>query len=246
MKKIISTGVLCLLLAGCSMMNRERVPDEVPDWTVAYAMPSFYPVRVTKAYGINTQEDWTSILHTHSQFMTVSNFNRIKGFLPDYNGYGLPLAFATMGGDSQIQPTNHLPDKVVLYWTSLFDAKFYITELDVTQKMKALMYKQQNHVEADGINRTCYQTTFDFGFLPNGQVKVWLEGCGKYTYVTELSPTSTPETDYNGNSSTAYKHDYEDELNIRAKKANATLRPIPWDKVNKIYTSKKYIVDQLH
>ncbi|KJG26854.1 hypothetical protein UA36_21335, partial [Photobacterium angustum] len=86
MKKIISTGVLCLLLAGCSMINRERVPDEVPNWTVAYAMPSFYPVRVIKAYGINTQEDWTSILHTHSQFMTVSDFNRIKGFLPDYNG----------------------------------------------------------------------------------------------------------------------------------------------------------------
>ncbi|PSV50204.1 DUF2931 family protein, partial [Photobacterium sp. GB-1] len=163
MKNIISTGVFCLLLTGCSMVNRERVPDEVPNWTVAYAMPSFYPVRVTKAYGINTQEDWTSILHTHSQFMTVSDFNRIKGFLPDYNGYGLPLATTTMGWYRQIQPTNHLPDKVVLYWTSLFDAKFYITELDVTQKMKALMYKQQNHVEADGINRTCYQTTFDFG-----------------------------------------------------------------------------------
>ncbi|PSV30005.1 hypothetical protein C9J44_21060 [Photobacterium sp. GB-27] len=245
MKKIISTGVLCLLLAGCSMINRERVPDEVPNWTVAYAMPSFYPVRVTKAYGINTQEDWTSILHTHSQFMTVSDFNRIKGFLPDYNGYGLPLYFTTMGGYRQIRPTNHLPDKVVLYWTSLFNAKFYITELDVTPKMKALMYKQQNHVEADGINRTCYQTTFDFGFLPNGQVKVWLEGCGKYTYVTELSPTSTPETDYNG--STYSDHNQTRNAVLKsAKKANATLTPIPWDKVNKIYTSKKYIVDQLH
>ncbi|KJG05705.1 hypothetical protein UB33_13155, partial [Photobacterium angustum] len=96
------------------------------------------------------------------------------------------------------------------------------------------------------IKRACYQTTFDFGFLPNGQVKVWLEGCGKYTYITELSPTSTPETDYNGNSSTAYKHDYEDELNIRAENANATLTPIPWDKVNKVYTSKHFTVDQLH
>ncbi|KJG15075.1 DUF2931 family protein [Photobacterium angustum] len=245
MKKIISTGVLCLLLAGCSMINRERVPDEVPNWTVAYAMPSFYPVRVIKAYGINTQEDWTSILHTHSQFMTVSDFNRIKGFLPDYNGYGLPLYFTTMGGYRQIRPTNHLPDKVVLYWTSLFNAKFYITELDVTPKMKALAYKKQSYIRPDGIKRACYQTTFDFGFLPNGQVKVWLEGCGKYTYVTELSPTSTPETDYNGSTYSDHNQTRNSVLK-RAKKANATLTPIPWDKVNKVYTSENYFVDQLH
>ncbi|PSW97763.1 hypothetical protein C0W38_10230 [Photobacterium angustum] len=245
MKKIISTGVFCLLLAGCSMINRERVPDEVPDWTVGYAMPSFYPVRVTKAYGINTQEDWTSILHTHSQFMTISDLERIKQSQPDYDGYGLSLTFG-IAQYSQIRYTNHLPDKVVLYWTSLFNAKFYITELDVTPKMKALAYKKQSYIRPDGIKRACYQTTFDFGFLPNGQVKVWLEGCGKYTYVTELSPTSTPETDYNGNSSTAYKHDYEDELNIRAKNANATLTPIPWDKVNKVYTSKHFTVNQLN
>nr|WP_235604278.1 DUF2931 family protein [Photobacterium kishitanii] len=96
------------------------------------------------------------------------------------------------------------------------------------------------------MNRSCYQSQFDFGFLPNGQVKVWLEGCGKYTYVTELSPTSSPETDYNGNLSTAYKHDYEEELCIRVKEAKATLTPIPWNKVNKIYTSKNYTVEQLH
>ncbi|PSV40244.1 hypothetical protein C9J41_10740 [Photobacterium sp. GB-50] len=246
MKNIISTGVLCLLLAGCSMMNRERVPDEVPDWTVGYAMPSFYPVRVTKAYGINTQEDWTSILHTHSQFMTVSDFKRIKGFLPNYDGYGMPLrSYSTIAYYEQIMKTNHLPDKVVLYWTSLFDAKFYITELDVTPKMKALMYTQQHHVESDGIKRTCYQSQFDFGFLPNGQVKVWLEGCGKYTYVTELSPTSMPDTDYNSITSKQYFQATE-YVKKRAKKAHATLTPIPWDKVNKVYTSENYIVDQLH
>ncbi|KJG02769.1 hypothetical protein UB33_21950, partial [Photobacterium angustum] len=167
MKKIISTGVFCLLLAGCSMISRERVPDEVPDWTVGYAMPSFYPVRVTKAYGINTQEDWTSILHTHSQFMTISDLERIKESQSDYDGYGLSLTFG-IAQYSQIRYTNHLPDKVVLYWTSLFDAKFYITELDVTPKMKALAYKKQSYIRPDGIKRACYQTTFDFGFLPNG------------------------------------------------------------------------------
>ncbi|EAS66197.1 hypothetical protein VAS14_12809 [Photobacterium angustum S14] len=226
------------------MINRERVPDEVPDWTVGYAMPSFYPVRVTKAYGINTQEDWTSILHTHSQFMTISDLERIKQSQPDYDGYGLSLTFG-IAQYSQIRYTNHLPDKVVLYWTSLFDAKFYITELDVTQKMKALAYKKQSYIRPDGIKRACYQTTFDFGFLPNGQVKVWLEGCGKYTYVTELSPTSTPETDYNGSTYSDHNQTRNSVLK-RAKKANATLTPIPWDKVNKVYTSKHFTVDQLH
>ncbi|PSV30007.1 hypothetical protein C9J44_21070 [Photobacterium sp. GB-27] len=245
MKKIISTGMLCLLLAGCSMVNRERVPDEVPNWRVGYTMPSLYPVRVTKAYGINTQEDWTSILHTHSQFMTVSALKRVKEYLPNYDGYGLPLHLFTTASYSQVQYTNHLPDKVVLYWTSLFDAKFYITELDVTPKMKALAYKKQSYIRPDGIKRTCYQSQFDFGFLPNGQVKVWLEGCGKYTYVTELSPTSTPETDYNGSTYSDHNQTRNSVLK-RAKKANATLTPIPWEKVNKVYTSKHFTVDQLH
>ena len=245
MKTIISTGLFCLLLVGCSGINKERVPDEVPDWTVAYTMPSFYPVRVTKAYGINKTEDWTSILHTHSQFMTVSGLKRVKEFLPNYDGYGLPLAFATMGGYRQVQYTNHLPDKIVLYWTSLFDAKFYITELSVTSKMKALMYKKQSYIRSDGMCKSCYQTTFDFGFLPNGRVKVWLEGCGKYTYVTELSPIATPNTDYNGSTYSDHNQTRNSVLK-RAKKANATLVPIPWDKVNKIYTSKNYTVEQLH
>ncbi|PSV50149.1 DUF2931 family protein, partial [Photobacterium sp. GB-1] len=134
---------------------------------------------------------------------------------------------------------------VVLYWTSLFDAKFYITELDVTPKMKALAYKKQSYIRPDGIKRACYQSQFDFGFLPNGQVKVWLEGCGKYTYVTELSPTSMPDTDYNSITSKQYFQATE-YVKKRAKKANATLTPIPWDKVNKVYTSKHFTVDQLH
>ncbi|PSW59716.1 hypothetical protein C0W54_18815 [Photobacterium kishitanii] len=245
MKTIISTGLLCLLLGGCSGINKERVPDEVTDWTVAYAMPSFYPVRVTKAYGINKTEDWTSILHTHSQFMTVSGLKRVKEFLPDYDGCGLPLAFNTMGWYPQIQYTNHLPDKIVLYWTSLFDTKFYITELDVTPKMKVLMHKKQSYIRSDGMLKSCYQTTFDFGFLPNGQVKVWLEGCGKYTYVTELSPIATPNTDYNGSTYSDHNQIRNSVLK-RAKKANATLIPIPWNKVNKVYTSKNYTVEQLH
>ena len=107
------------------------------------------------------------------------------------------------------------------------------------------MYTQQHHVESDGIKRTCYQSQFDFGFLPNGQVKVWLEGCGKYTYVTELSPTSTPETDYNGSTYSDHNQTRNSVLK-RAKKANATLTPIPWDKVNKVYISKHFTVDQLH
>ncbi|OBU24620.1 DUF2931 domain-containing protein [Photobacterium kishitanii] len=242
MKTIISIVLLCLLLGGCSGINKERVPDEIPDWMVAYAMPSFYPVRVTKAYAINKKEDWTSILHTHSQFMTVSGLKRVKEFLPDYDGYGLPLAFATMGGYRQVQYTNHLPDKLVLYWTSLFDAKFYISELDVTPKMKALMYQKHSRIEADGIRRSCYQTTFAFGFLPNGQVKVWLESCEKFTYVTELSPTTKPDTDYNRRTYSDYSQTRNSVLKS-TKNTNTTLIPIPWDKVNKAYTSKVYTIN---
>ncbi|KJG00823.1 hypothetical protein UB33_22130, partial [Photobacterium angustum] len=59
------------------------------------------------------------------------------------------------------------------------------------------------------------------------------------------SPTSTPETDYNGSTYSDHNQTRNAVLK-RAKKANASLTPIPWNKVNKIYLSKNYIVEQLH
>ncbi|PSU87483.1 hypothetical protein C0W35_21640 [Photobacterium kishitanii] len=81
MKTIISIVLLCLLLGGCSGINKERVPDEVPDWTVGYTMPSFYPVRYSSVLCKNKVLQKNII-----NLLSIKNTNYIcfNNFYPNY------------------------------------------------------------------------------------------------------------------------------------------------------------------
>ncbi|CAH8211148.1 hypothetical protein VAEKB19_3820002 [Vibrio aestuarianus] len=74
------------------------------------------------------------------------------------------------------------------------------------------------------------------GLLPNGQAKVWLRGCGEIIYLTEL------DRDSNGFTADTYKEaSYLGRIHKRAEDAGVLIDPIPWDKVNKVYSSEKII-----
>ena len=62
-------------------------------WRIGYAMSSLYPAKVTKAYGVNEDQDWTSFVHNDMHFMTRTDLKRVKRVEPDYDGFGLILAY---------------------------------------------------------------------------------------------------------------------------------------------------------
>ncbi|GHW45099.1 nitroreductase [Vibrio cholerae] len=115
-----------LLLNSCST-NAAYKTEQPWTWSISVTMPSFYPIDVTQAYGVNNKEDWTVLLHGYMHTMRNSELDRIQGRFPDYDGFGLPLARYTRG--VQIGTgTTRLPDTLYLYWVSLFDTKFYVTK----------------------------------------------------------------------------------------------------------------------
>uniref|UniRef100_UPI00188D3CAF DUF2931 family protein n=1 Tax=Vibrio anguillarum TaxID=55601 RepID=UPI00188D3CAF len=119
------------LLNACSSYAGP-IPEKA--WSVSVSMPSFYPVKVTQAYGVNEAQNWTSPLHTFSQFMRISDLKNIQGWLPEYDGFGLPVhSFAMNTQGEQVVKIKLPPDSLYLYWVSLINTQFYVTKYTVSE-----------------------------------------------------------------------------------------------------------------
>ncbi|ELH4194629.1 DUF2931 family protein [Vibrio cholerae] len=225
-----------LLLNSCST-NAAYKTEQPWAWSISVTMPSFYPANVTQVYGVNDKENWTALLHGYLHTMRNSELKRIQERFTDYDGFGLSLLNTTMG--VQIGTgTTHLPDTLYLYWVSLFDTKFYVTKYEIPTSVKQLIATKTTYTRRDGaIVDSCYRAEFIFGLLPNGQAKVWLSGCGETIYLTELAPDQILDRDSNGVKFDSYRKSSSfADVQQRAKDAGVELAPIPWDKVNKVYS----------
>ncbi|MGD8233073.1 DUF2931 family protein [Vibrio sp. TRT 1302] len=235
--------VVLILLAGvlttyCSFNRGSSVPEDMPAWRIGYAMSTLYPAEVTQAYGVNDSRDWTSFIHNDVLFFGRTEPQKVIKYYPNYDGYSIALGIPVTT-KSQIMPTNVLPDSVYLYWASVTNQRFFATKFDLTPKMKKVMSTKEPFTRFDGFKTHCYRSDIIFGFLPNGNTKVWLDGCGEYKFVTELEPIKELDMDTFGNVAEAYQADYGESMIERAKQLGATLDPIPWDKVNKVYSTEK-------
>ena len=236
--KNISFLLITALLNACSSYAGS-IP-ETP-WSVSISMPTFYPVSVTQAYGVNDAQDWTSPLHTFSQFMRISAFENINKRFHEYDGFGLPIQDYAMNQKKQVVQIKLPPDALYLYWVSLINTQFYVTKYTVSEDVKSLMARKSLYQNRDGsLGNVCYRTEFVFGLLPNGQAKVWLRGCGEIIYLAELGPDRILNRDSNGFDEERYKQgSLLNDIQQRAKDAGVSIDPIPWDKVNKVYSMEE-------
>ncbi|MBF4424819.1 DUF2931 family protein [Vibrio anguillarum] len=236
--KSISFLLITALLNACSSYAGS-IP-ETP-WSVSISMPTFYPVSVTQAYGVNDAQDWTSPLHTFSQFMRISAFENINKRFHEYDGFGLPIQDYAMNQKKQVVQIKLPPAALYLYWVSLINTQFYVTKYTVSEDVKSLMARKSLYQNRDGsLGNVCYRTEFVFGLLPNGQAKVWLRGCGEIIYLAELGPDRVLDRDSNGFDEERYKQgSLLNDIQQRAKDAGVSIDPIPWDKVNKVYSMEE-------
>lgn len=230
--------ITSLLLAAC-VSRASPIPGQ--KWQVSVVMPSFYPVSVTEAYGVNEDEDWTVMLHNFTLFMSRSELSNARKKLPNYDGYGLPLHPISVLRKDQIGGTKHLPDTVYIYWVSIINTQFYVTKYELEDSVKKLMSRKVSFQLPNGfVMEDCFRNELIFGLLPNGNAKVWLEGCGETIYVKELQPDQVLTHDSKGMSADVYKNgSLLARVKKRAEDEGMPLDPIPWDKVNKVYTLEK-------
>ncbi|EGR4139795.1 DUF2931 family protein [Vibrio cholerae] len=226
-----------LLLNSCST-NAAYQTEQPWTWRVGVTMPSFYPVKITQIYGVNEKENWTVLIHNIIPRMSDSDIEYIRQIFPDYDGFGLPHALGITSRSQIGVGSTQLPDTLYVYWVSLFDTKFYVTKYEIPTSVKQLIATKTTYTRRDGaIVDSCYRAEFIFGLLPNGQAKVWLDGCGETIYLTELAPDQILDRDSNGVKFDSYRKSSSfADVQQRAKDAGVELEPIPWDKVNKVYS----------
>ncbi|WP_245609263.1 DUF2931 family protein [Vibrio pacinii] len=234
-QKLLSSVLVMLPMASYAFTKVPSVPEDMPKWRIGYAMSSLYPAKITEAYGVNEEKDWTSFVHNDMHYMRRTELSRIRQDIADYDGFGLVLG-TPVTKIGQVAGTQTLPDSIYIYWASISNQRFFTTKWDLSPNIKTVMSTKETYTRWDGVVRDCYRTDMIFGFLPNGNSKVWLRGCGEYKYITEITPDAELDADTFGNNAEIYKANYSDRIAERAKQAGVSIDPIPWDKVNKVYS----------
>ncbi|MFB9137313.1 DUF2931 family protein [Vibrio olivae] len=221
-----------LSVSSFAFSSVPELPKDFKPWRIGVSMPSFYPVKVSKAYGVNEKQDWTVLMHNHMSYMGASQLSNVRSAIPDYDGFGLPL----IPGSSmlrQIGRMEQLPDTIYLYWVSLFNQRFFVTQYQIPEEVKQRMMIP--HPISYNETRSCYETYLYFGLMPNGQAKIWQGGCDGFTFIEEVPPTREMQKDTSGHDAEAYYRNYHDKLQQRASSEGITLDPIPWEKVNHVF-----------
>ncbi|MDC5821627.1 DUF2931 family protein [Vibrio europaeus] len=240
-QKMRSKFLFGLMTIFASLINTACASNDVselPEWKVSVSFPSLYPVNVTQAYGTNYEHSWNSPIHGFSQFMSKSKLENVNKRFSDYDGYGVPIHTLTMLNGSQVSGLNTLPDTLYLSWTSITNTQFYITKFSVSEDIKKEMSRKDHYIGRSGDEITCYRTEFVFGLLPNGNAKIWIKGCNSIVFLQEVPPFKVNSEDSLGFDVADYKQrSYLGRIQKRAEDAGATLDPIPWDKVNKVYSN---------
>ncbi|MEF1286052.1 DUF2931 family protein, partial [Vibrio sp. M250220] len=189
----ITTIAILALITGLVGRAKPNYPDDprFRPWRIGAAISYNYPASVNEAYGVNYQEDWTSMMLPFGGLGSPLRYNMDKYreyTYPDYDGYALPLALPINFTSRQIGTgIKSLPDELYIYWG--LNGFRYATVVKITAQIKAAMVTPYPSVISSKEGATCYQTEFMFGFLPEGRAKLWLDGCGILTYVGEYSAT---------------------------------------------------------
>ncbi len=234
---ILIFASIILTLSGCAKQDFPE-DDMFSPWRIGAAIPYGYVSTVIEAYGVNYTKDWTSLMLPYGNLGSESRLNlqnARENLNAEYDGYGLPLTFFTNFTPKQIGfGIKTLPEELYMIWYSLYDTTKYATVIPVTPEIKAAMLKPYTHHSERLKGRNCYQTNFIFGLLPHGKVKLWLEGCRRYTYIGEFEPTRSMPDQVNPFGSNEHNPTYK-----LAKKEGLTIDPIPWNKVNKVWYNKE-------
>ncbi|MGD8110993.1 hypothetical protein [Vibrio sp. TRT 17S01] len=68
MRYVVLLASLLLSVSINAFSKAIDIQTDFPKWHIGYAMSSLYPVKVTQAYGINEEQDWTSYIHNEMHF----------------------------------------------------------------------------------------------------------------------------------------------------------------------------------
>ncbi|MFM2487009.1 DUF2931 family protein [Celerinatantimonas yamalensis] len=233
-------------LDGCADRQRDT-PDNLKEysaWSVGYVVPTFYPVDISSINPTDSHGENMTIIGDQVNVVGES-LKEVRQYFPHYDGYALPVDMFTLQTRRQLgMGTKELPDMITIHWVSLINVKFYETRLKINQKIKDIAHQAVIVQTQDPkVALECHASHFIFGFIPNGDVKVWLAGCGPFDYIETLKPYKIEHQGAN---------DFLRKLNERERQqpilkyfkqiGYPNPLPIQWDKIDKVL-KRKFLAD---
>ncbi|MFM2487010.1 DUF2931 family protein [Celerinatantimonas yamalensis] len=233
------------LLGGCVDRQSDTLDNlkEYSAWSVGYVAPTYYPVDIRSIDP--TDNEGNSITEIGAQVPSVGEtLKEVRQYFPHYDGYALPVDMLTFQTRRQLGiGTKVLPDMITIHWVSLINVKFYETRLKITKSIKQKINKTilVRLIWSPDTVVKCHYSHFIFGFIPNGDVKVWLGGCSQLDYIETLKPYKIEHQGANDFLRKMYKKELQQTMFKHFKKIGyPNPLPIQWDKIDKVL-KRKYI-----
>jgi len=227
-------NVVCCLVIFFSAYAFADPPKDMRPWRVGIVTPSYYPVIIEEAYGVNEANNWTSFIFGFDTYWRSKREIR-----QTYDGYAIGLMGGVASISDQKGPTTTLPDSLYIYWASLVERKEYAIKFDLTDKIKTEMMSPGRHRGKTVGGRHCYKNEIVFGLLPGGDAKAWISGCSTYVYIGKVSAIKESNTYLNNQ---LYLDLVTQDVKQSSIDNNIQLFPIPVDKIDKVIVKSRYEV----
>ncbi|CAG9295110.1 DUF2931 family protein [Celerinatantimonas diazotrophica] len=235
----ITLFVALLPLVACQAQPEQASHRD--RWLIGYVAPSIYPVEINDMNAMDKQGEPMAAVATQVQFIG-QKIQSVRKIFPHYDGYALPLSVFTTQDTGQMgMGTTELPDYFEIKWTSVVNLKRYQTRVNITKQIRDIINQGTMSAPVDRPNEQeeCHYFVFNFGFLPDGRVKVWLGGCNPFKYIETLQPYKVYGMDGFGLGNKSFIKRYQPKfVKFIQKQGYPDPRNIPWEKVNKVLHRK--------
>ena len=236
--KQIIIALLSLLFCQACAGEKVYTYEDGLTWNLKATSPFYYDVYVERVNGINETQGWVTS-HTKLNRYYDSQEGRIasaKFAGWTFDPYGLELYGNYVNRAQVIGPRINPPERVFIAWLSLAEGEFYQLIYYLSPKVQASMLQGNLNKNNGGLGCS---TGLIFGFIPGGEVNIWLEACQEFTFLERVKAQMGPSNE------SYFGKGYQSRLYpglIRRQKESAeadgvTLFPIPPERLEHMRNS---------
>ncbi len=240
LQRLKQCTVLFLSLVFCQACAGEKAYIDLKDghtWSIYATAPFYYGVEVEHISTVNQAQNWVTS-HLHLQRPSRSKeewitYAKVEDW--EFDPFGFELYGNNVNSAQAIYPKVNAPEKVFIAWLSLAEGKYYRLNYSLSPELRQTM--QHNLLYKDKGGLGCGSILL-FGFIPGGEANVWLDACGKYTFIERVKAQWGPlDEAYDSRGMDSFYPMLIEEHRERAEADGVTLFPIPPERLEHMRNS---------
>ena len=183
--------LLSLFCQACAGEKEYAYLEDGSNWHIYATAPYYYDVYIERINGINETQDWVT---SHLQLNRSDDSKKERIAYAKYKNwafdpFGLDLYGNYVNSGQAIQSKVNAPERVFIAWLSLAEGQFYQMVYYLSAEVRAKILHGNLHKNQGGLDCSSRLT---FGFIPGGEVNVWLSVCHQYTFLERVKAQVGP------------------------------------------------------